>query len=72
MLRSLAWDVYADEEPAEIHHKDCEDTPESCPTGDATAEVVHDPDSYAKDGETFDVSCSCLDPELGSNRAVEE
>jgi len=65
------WDVYADEEPTEIHHESCEAAPDSWPTGDASAEVVHAPDTYAREGETFDVSCECLDPLLGSDRHKE-
>lgn len=62
------WDVYNDEEPTEIHHKDCDETPESWPTGDANRNVVENPDQYAQEGETFDTSCSCLDPVLGDDR----
>lgn len=62
------FDIYADEYPTQIHHQECDETPESTSTGDATAAVVHDPEYYAQEGETFDVSCSCLDPILGDNR----
>ena len=62
------WDIYADEAPTQIHHKDCRQTPESCATGDAKAVVVTDPEHYAQEGETFDTSCTCLDPLLGSDR----
>lgn len=62
------WDVFADESPTEIHHKDCPNTPDSYPTGDANAVAVRNPDEYAQDGEEFDRSCSCLDPLLGSER----
>lgn len=68
MTRNHDWDVFADESPTQIHHKDCRDTPESYPTGDATAEAVIDPEPYAKEGESFDTSCSCLDPLLDSDR----
>lgn len=72
MARNHDWDVFADESPTQIHHKDCRDTPESYPTGDANATAVHNPDRYAQEGETFDRSCSCLDPLLGEDRNTEE
>lgn len=71
MTRPYDWDVYGEESPTQIHHQDCQDTPDSYRTGDANAVAVRDPDTYAEDGETFDVSCTCLDPLLGGGcRAV--
>lgn len=63
------YDIYADESPTEVHTQDCDDTPESYPTGDVNAEVVHDPERFAAEGEEIDVSCSCLDDVLGRDRA---
>lgn len=60
--------VYANEEPTEIHHEDCDDQPGTWHTGDANREVVEAPEQYAAEGETFDTSCSCLDPVLGADR----
>lgn len=62
-------DVYSDETPTELHHQDCDDTPDSYPSGDATWDVARDPDHYAVDGETMDVSCECLDDGLGRGDA---
>lgn len=65
MSRSHNWDVYADEAPTEIHHEDCGETPESFPTGDATAAAVADIEQYADGEEEFDRSCDCLDSVMG-------
>lgn len=66
------WDVFGEESPTEIHHKDCRDTPESYHTGDANATGVIDAPEYAVDeDEKFDRSCECLDPLLGSDRDEE-
>jgi len=68
MQSSHAWDVFGNESPTELHHKDCDRTPDSHPTGDAKAVAVEHPEQYAEEGETFDTSCQCLDPLLGSER----
>lgn len=68
MGRYYDWDIFADESPTEIHHKDCRQTPDSYPTGDAKDVAVERPEQYAREGESFDRSCSCLDPLLGSDR----
>jgi len=68
MSRTHDWEIFADESPTEIHHQDCRDTLDSYPTGDATEAAVIDAEEHAKEGETFDRSCSCLDPILGSDR----
>jgi hypothetical protein len=70
-MTSYDLDVFGDESPTEMHHKDCPDTPDSYPTGDANAVAVQHPEQYAQEGETFDRSCSCLDPLLGSDRRDE-
>lgn len=66
MSRKHQWDIFSREEPTEIHHKSCEETPESYPTGDATEGVVLEPEAYAREGEEFDTSCECLSPVLGA------
>jgi hypothetical protein len=62
------WDVYANQQPTEIHTEDCESAPTSMPTGDATENVLHRPDDYSTDGETISVSCGCLNDVLGEDR----
>lgn len=63
-----AFDVYAEETPTEIHHRDCERTPESHRTGDCRAHVVQRPENYELGGERICTCCPCLDPILGSDR----
>lgn len=60
------YNVFGDEEPTETHHKDCENEPESYPTGDSTETGVIDAPQHAVDeDEKFDRSCSCLDSIMG-------
>lgn len=68
MARDHDFDVFADEEPTEIHTGDCDATPASVPTGDATVNVVLSPDRYAADSEQFNTECACLDDVLGRER----
>lgn len=54
------YDEYGAEEPFEVHHRDCDDTPDEPIAGDMSAAGVEN----AADGQydvDFDLSCGCLD-----------
>lgn len=61
MTRQPDWDIFGNETPTEIHHKDCENAPDSHPTGGAAAALV-------LAFEDVDRSCSCLTPLFDSDR----
>lgn len=55
------YEIYADETPTEVHAEDCEDTPESWPTGDANERFIQSPDGWMDDDERLCRCCPCLD-----------
>jgi hypothetical protein len=52
--------TYTEESPTEIHRKNCDKAPDSHPTGDATAEVVADPERFEEQDEKITTDCICL------------